>query len=102
MFREIVKIGGIVGLNYCVHFIKEGGKTNSIEDFLRHIHHFLELGGEDVVALGSDFDGTDLPPYLCAIEKLGGLKDAIISSGIPEKTADKILFSNAERYLSSV
>jgi len=101
MFREIARQGGIVGFNYHAPFIKAGGNSSSIEDLLRHLHHFLELGGEDAVALGSDFDGADIPPYLRGIEKLAGLKGAIISSGIPEKIADKVLYSNAYRYLTS-
>jgi membrane dipeptidase len=101
MFREIARRGGVVGLNYYTHFIKDGGETESIEDLLRHLYRFLELGGEDNVALGSDFDGADLPPYLCGIEKLGGLKEEIIRFGISEGVADKVLYGNAYRYLTS-
>lgn len=55
--REIFRRNGILGLNLYGHFI---GKT---EDSLpKHIAHWLELGGENHVALGSDFFyEADLP-----------------------------------------
>ncbi|MDR2909599.1 MAG: membrane dipeptidase [Oscillospiraceae bacterium] len=102
MFREIVRRGGVVGLNYSVHFIVDGGATADFNDLARHIHHFLELGGENSIALGSDFDGTDLPPYLSGLEKLDTLKNNLLRNGIGEAIAEKILFGNANRFLSSI
>lgn len=102
MFGEFVKRGGIVGLNYSCHFIKDGGKSDTIEDFLAHVHHFLALGGEDVLALGSDYDGTDIPHYLEGLDKLNNLTEALDRSGIPADVVDKILFGNANRYFSGI
>jgi len=98
-FKEIVRRGGVVGLNYYYNFIVESGETNSIDDLLRHLHHFLELGGENTVALGSDFDGAQLPKYLDGIEKLPALIDAIERSGVGKEIANKLLFGNAARFL---
>lgn len=55
--REIFKRGGVVGLNLYHYFIGES------ENFLpKHIGHWLELGGEDHIALGTDFFyDPDLP-----------------------------------------
>lgn len=100
MFREIVRRGGLVGLNYYKSFIAPEGNTASIQDLLRHLHHFLALGGEDVLALGSDFDGADMPPYLSGIERIGSLLEALASSGIPERVAHKITYENARRFLA--
>ena len=63
-FAEIRDRGGIVGLNYCVSFLRDGAHTAddvTFDDISRHIDHWLELDGEDVIALGSDFDGCDTP-----------------------------------------
>ena len=100
-FREIKRRGGVVGLNYYRNFITEGGQTNTIDDLLRHLHHFLELGGEDTVALGSDFDGADLPGYLDGVGKLPGLIDAAQRSGIGSETVHKLIFGNAARFLEA-
>jgi len=102
MFAEIVRRGGVLGLNYGKRFIREDGSNGSVNDMLKHIHHFLELGGEDTLALGSDYDGTDLPDYLEGIDKIGSFAESIERSGIPRGVVDKILFGNANRYLKSL
>lgn len=102
MFREIVARKGIVGLNYYVQFIQSEGKTSSLDDLLRHIHHFLELGGEDVIALGSDFDGADVPTYLSGVWDLEHLIRGMERSGLTDAVIQKILFDNAYRYLTSI
>lgn len=102
MFRGIVRRGGVVGLNYFREFIAKDGKTDSMDDLLCHLHHFLELGGENTVALGSDFDGADLPDYLDGIVKIPALIDAMYQSGLSQTVVEKICFGNAQRYLSSL
>ena len=69
-FRAIVERGGLVGLNYCKRFLSEAGHVTH-DDVLRHVDHLLELGGEHVLALGSDYDGCDVPEWLCPAEKVG-------------------------------
>lgn len=98
MFKEIARRGGVVGLNYYKPFLREDGADGSIDDLLRHAHHFLELGGEDTLALGSDFDGAEVPAYISGVEKLGFLIDALERSGIPARIVDKIVYQNAERF----
>jgi membrane dipeptidase len=102
MFREIVRRGGIVGLNYSVNFLKDGGVGASFDDLLRHTYHFLELGGGETLSLGSDFDGTDIPTEFDRLDKLDFLIDAFDRSGIPPATVEAILFENANRYLSNI
>lgn len=36
-----------------------GRKDATVEDLIHHLHHILALGGEDIVAFGSDFDGIE-------------------------------------------
>lgn len=98
MFREIAKRGGIVGLNYYHSFIVEEGESATVDDLLRHVHHFLELGGEDVIALGSDYDGAYIPDYLNSVEKVEFLLEALEKSGISVETVDKIAYENAKRF----
>lgn len=59
--REIVRRGGVVGLNLCSTFLSDAaGKTGraAIEDAVRHVEHVCEVaGGCAHAALGSDMDG---------------------------------------------
>lgn len=98
MFAAIKERGGLVGLNYYKNFITEDGESDSIGDLLRHVHHFLELGGEDTLALGSDFDGAEMPAYLDSFEKVEHLEEAMEKSGIPAGVVEKIRCGNALRF----
>ncbi len=98
-FCEIRDRGGIVGLNYYRNFIVDGGETASISDLLKHVHHFLELGGENTIALGSDFDGADIPSYLNSVEKVDNLHDALLADGLGKELTEKILFGNAYNFI---
>jgi len=48
--KEIFKREGIIGLNFYKGFV-----GTRIDDFVRHIAHWLELGGEKNICLGADF-----------------------------------------------
>ena len=63
-FGCIAERGGLVGLNFYTGFLREDREHACMEDILRHAEHFLNLGGEDVLALGSDFDGAAMPDDL--------------------------------------
>ena len=69
MIREMVRRGCLIGLNYFVSFLRDGGEVTSLDDLYRHIVHFLELGASKNLALGSDFDGAALPDCLNTPQK---------------------------------
>lgn len=48
---ELIRRGGIIGLNLCVPFIG----TKEPEGISKHIEYALKLGGEASIALGADF-----------------------------------------------
>ena len=60
--------------------------------------HFLlvaDLGGEDTVVLGSDFDGATLPAFLEGAGDLGVLRELMLDAGLGEALTDKLCFQNA-------
>ena len=59
----------------------------------------LELGGEDTIAMGSDFDGCTTPPGMNSIEKLAGIAAYLVREGIPQNVVDKIMGGNAYEFL---
>ena len=99
-FQAIAERGGLVGLNFCNGFLVEGTREPRPSDLLRHIEHWLELGGQDVIALGSDYDGTDVPSWLNGCEQLQNLYEpaaARFGNGI----ADKLFFENAYAFFQN-
>lgn len=56
--KAMFEKGGHIHVVYNPPFIKENGKA-SIDDLVKHIEHFCELGGVNKIGLGSDFDGIE-------------------------------------------
>ena len=99
--REMISRRCLIGLNYCIDFLQEDGKPE-LEDLLRHIDHFLELGGEDWLALGSDFDGADLPEFLRGPERVVSVYDRLLERGYSRQLCDKLFCQNAMRFLRKI
>ena len=100
-FRAIRDMGGLVGINFYNGFITErdcastGGAT--VEELLAHIEHFLDLGGQRTLALGSDWDGSDVPRWLDTCDKVGNLRH-LLAERFGAETAERIFFTNARDF----
>ncbi len=97
-FKVIRDMGGIVGINFCTMFLADvemGRRDVTPEQLMAHILHFLDLGGEDCITLGSDFDGATLPAFMDGAHSLGELRDVMLAAGLGEELTDKICFQNA-------
>lgn len=92
--RELARRGGLLGLNYYSPFLRSDGRPADFADVYRHAAHFLELGLEDALALGSDFDGADLPPCLDGCGKVPGL-GRYLEGRLGRAVTEKILWKNA-------
>ncbi|MBE6755825.1 MAG: hypothetical protein E7555_05165 [Ruminococcaceae bacterium] len=86
---------GLIGLNFYNKFL---GSGDSIQMLIKHAEHILSLGGEDVLSLGSDFDGCSINEELKGIEKMENLY-AVFGNHFGEKLTDKIFYENANTYL---
>ena len=60
-FRAVIEKKGYIGVNFYSAFLANG-RAATLEDVYRHVDAILQLGGEDVVGFGSDFDGIDAWP----------------------------------------
>lgn len=93
--REMVSRGCLIGLNFFNAFLRGDGQPAAPEDLWRHTAHFLELGAERCLALGSDADGADLPSWLDCPEKFAGLYSFLLEHGLTAAQADGILWKNS-------
>ncbi len=99
-FEAIRNRGGLVGLNFCPAFLRngedavDGQGTATMEDIEHHLAHFLALGGEDVVCLGTDFDGAPMPQDIHGIEDLERLYLFLEDKGYSKRLLDKVFFQN--------
>ena len=99
--REMIGMGGLIGLNFYIDFLNEDGSKATMEDLYRHADHILELGGEDVLALGSDFDGCDVFADLDSLSKAFALGEFFKSRGISQELAEKITYKNALSFMKT-
>ena len=88
----------MVGLNFTKSFLRKKGKKAVCEDILRHAEHFLSLGGQDVLAIGSDFDGTVVPDSIHGIESMEDLANLFLHHGYSETLIEKIFFQNVRNF----
>lgn len=100
-FQILRERGGLVGLNFCVHFLREDSDAH-FEDLLRHADHFWSLGGETILCLGSDYDGTDVPPELDGIEKTQDLYEFFLKHNYKESLVNSLFFDNASKFFATL
>jgi membrane dipeptidase len=97
--RAIADNGGCIGIVFARNYL--GGK--SIDLVVDHIKHVIDVAGEDLPALGSDFDGFVVPPEgLEDIAAMPNLTVAMSRAGIPTRVIEKVLSHNALRVLDAV
>lgn len=98
MIRVLAECGGVMGLNFSGDFLA-GKKESRIEDMMRHICHILRVGGSDVLALGTDFDGTESELEIADAGQLEKLYHAMKKGGLTFEQIEKICHLNCRRIL---
>lgn len=100
-FKLIMNCGGIVGLNFHRDFLNDDGEKASITDIIRHCEHFLSLGGENTVAMGSDFDGADMPTDIGGVCSVPKIYNEFLKLNYSEALLDKLFWSNANKFFET-
>lgn len=101
MIQVIAKKGGVVGVNFYNDFLSDN-PISRVDDIIRHINHLKDIGGIDIVALGSDFDGINNNLEIKNISEINKLTDALIKQGFTSSEIDKITHKNAIRIIKDV
>lgn len=94
MFQYIVEHKGLVGLNLLHNFVSDNEMKDSKAELFCHVYRMLELGGEDVIACGSDFDGG-IESQMDNPAKFASFGEYMLENGISRRIVDKIMFENA-------
>jgi membrane dipeptidase len=97
--RAVADKGGCVGIIFARKFLGSA----SIDSVVDHLLHVIDVAGEDVPALGSDFDGFVVPPIgLEDVAAVPNLTVALSRRGVSDRTLEKILGGNVLRVLDAV
>ena len=100
--RAIADRGGVIGVMFHRGFLGRPPWKVGAEAIVRHLEHAIAVGGEDVAALGSDWDGMivtprDMPTCL----ELPLLVDRMLARRWPEDRIRRVLGQNALRLIAT-
>lgn len=104
MLKALGESGGVAGLNFYPPFLKKEGQA-VVDDIAKHAVYMIEKGGEELPAIGTDFDGFDnqsRPQWVGNVREIGLVWEAMKKRGITERQLDKIMSGNAMRLLGEV
>lgn len=107
MARKIAQRGGIIGMNVCPIFLRNYPADSRMEDcesriqdMVDHIMHFYNVAGEDVIAIGSDLDGTEGSLELANVLDYCKLYDPLRKAGLSASQIEKFYYGNGLRVLA--
>lgn len=104
--RALADKGGVAGLNLCPAFLDASFSTDDanaisrVSDAARHVMHIWKTAGEDILALGSDFDGIEGNLEISSPDRFYLLSDELERQGMPMSIIEKLFYRNAQRVLS--
>ena len=93
---RLFELGGLVGINLCEYHLRDCTDARAtVNDVLRHVDHWLALGGERCIAIGGDLDGAPLPRGIRGVGDVAALADAMTAHGYPDALVRRIFSQNA-------
>lgn len=107
MIKALSERGGFTGLNFCADFITPNHNlSHNIEELreklIAHAKYIVNVGGIEVLALGSDFDGIDQNAWLKDASYYPFLYDTLKKNGFTESDLDKIFYKNVLRVYQEI
>ncbi len=95
--RAVVATNGFVGLNFYSLFV---GERADMDELIAHVEHFWDLGAENVLGLGGDWDGCDsLAGGFSGIQDMPKLYEALYRRNHSEELLQKFFGGNLLRVL---
>ncbi len=95
--EEIRQRGGLVGFNFYTEFIEMPDKKG-VDALAFQLDYFLNKGCENIIALGSDFDGCYMHEDFSGVEKLDNVYNGLIDLGFGEAILNKMFYENAKSF----
>ena len=109
MIRALAERGGVMGINFFENFLREGAAAEStkhpcgrIADMIAHVKHITNIGGIEVCAIGSDFDGIRGNPEIQNAAQMQNFVTALRKAGFTWRESEQICYKNALRIYQEV
>lgn len=101
MIRSLADHGGVMGINFGPEFLNADLKDthSTVERMVAMAKHEHNVGGIDVVAVGTDFDGIFGDLEIASCDKMNLLADALAKDGFTDDEIEKIFYKNVLRVM---
>ena len=90
--------GGIMGLCFYPDFLGQ----SVMQKIYENIYHIADMGYQDNIAVGSDFDGGKMDKSLDNISKVPDLYFFSVKKGLDKSLLNKIFYENANNYIAKL
>lgn len=101
--RAIARTGGVVGVLYHAPFLGERLFRGTAAAVATHVAHAIRVGGDEHVALGSDWDGLIVTPRdMPTVLEWPLLVQRLLELRVPPESIRKVLGANYLRVLRAV
>ncbi|MGY5215038.1 dipeptidase [Clostridium butyricum] len=98
MIKALSNKGGVMGLNFCLDFLGNNTKPiASLEAIGAHAEHIKNVGGIDVLCIGSDFDGILNEVEIEDSSNFNKLCYTLEKRGFTESEIEKVFYNNVKR-----
>lgn len=102
MFKKLIEINGVTGINIYGKFLTVSGDCD-VNNVVAHIEHFLNLGGEENVCMGNDWDGCNITPRdMTSVSDVPKLYEALEKRGCSDEMLTKLFYGNLMRVVRKV
>lgn len=98
MIKILANKGGVMGINFEKSFLGTE-PLSRVEEMVKHIAHIKNVGGIDVIAIGTDFDGISDGLQIENIGQINKLILGLQQNNFSEAEIEKILYKNAIRVI---
>ena len=101
MIKVLAEKGGVTGLNFAPQFmdLDVNATHTPVSNIIRNAKHIVNVGGIDVLGLGTDFDGIGGTQEIADSSMLPQLWDAFAKAGFHESEIEKIAYGNVMRVI---
>ncbi len=93
----VAESGGVIGISFMTENTNPDGTPDvhtPLSLIVEHIDYIARKAGIDHIALGSDFDGAEMPESIADVTFLPALLEALRQRGYDDESLEKIAYRN--------
>jgi membrane dipeptidase len=97
MVKMLANKGGMTGINFAGGFLQDDG-ISTVDSMVAHIKHLINVGGLEVVGLGTDLDGIGGELEINSAANIHILSERMEKNGLTTEQIEAVCYKNAEDF----